>query len=680
MNTAPDTHNPSHHGHSLLEQFRLDQALEAANIGIWEWNLQTGEVRLSYNVEQIIGLKNKFDKQAQNYLTSIVEEDRNTVADTITRAIRNKADFTVEHRVASPDGSVRWIEGNGKVIFDAYGKALSLTGTVKDITERRKKDAELKQRDQLFTSLAQITSELILHTDWEKAIPSILQLLGEMMRVDRVYIFQNDAAVQGEVVTTSQRYEWNSGVTEPQIDNPELQHLNIADMPGRNLLEANKPYYALTNRIDDEALRALLESQHIVSVIIFPIFVKHTFWGFIGFDDCQQTRHWTDLEFSVLQSFASSLSGSIERKQFIEAISESEQRFRTLQEASFGGIGLHDQGIILDCNKGLCDLTGYRYEELIGMNGFNLIVPECRDLVKKYVMEGYDKPYDVEGIRKDGSRYFLEIHGRQIPYRGKMIRVTEFRDITERKLAEEKIREQNIRLTHLAEDLTRKNDQLEEFTQIVSHNLRSPAGNIVSLVSLYEQAKTDDERVEYFNLLKQSGEIILGSLTELNEVLKIKQNHDIESELIRFDTLFNQVKNMLSGKIMELDAVVMADFSGAPEVYFPGIYLESILLNLLSNSLKYNNRKKQLLIRIESITEKDFITLRVSDNGLGINLERYGHQIFKMRKTFHHHPEARGIGLFLVKNQVEAMGGNISVESTEGVGSTFIVKFKRKES
>lgn len=785
-----------------LQQFHLKLALDAANLGIWDWNLITGDVRWSDNVEQIIGLKNKFDGKAQTYLDSIIEEDRVHVASTISNAIKKKIDFSVEHRVLLKGDVIRWIEGNGKVIFDDTGRALSLTGTVRDITDRKKNEEDLKQRDQLFATLAHVTSEFILHANWEDTISSVLQSLGEMMKVDRVYIFQNDLPVDNHTETTSQRYEWSSSNSDPQIDNPELQHLPVAAMPGIELLEKNKPFHSLIKNIQNDSLKELLESQAIISILIFPIFVKKELWGFIGFDDCHNERHWSELEFSVLHSFSSSMAGALERKLSVEALAhseesyrnlfdavgeaiyvhdfngvildvnqrvlelygyskedlvgqtpailmaegmndlealaikfqevikgtpqtfewwgkkktgevflkevhttkgfyfgkaviiatawditerrkfeneirESEQRFRTLQQASFGGIGLHDQGKIIDCNKGLCDITGYSYNELIGSNGFNLIAPEWQETVKQYVLSGYDKPYDVEGVRKDGSRYFLEIQGKEIPYRGKNIRVTEFRDITARKLAEEKIREQNIRLTHLTEDLTKKNDQLEEFTQIVSHNLRSPAGNIVSLLNLFEQAKNNEDRDEYFRLLKQTGDTILGSLNELNEVLKIKQNRDIERQHIDFSDALENVKKMLTGKIMELSAQITTDFESAPTVYFPAIYMESILLNLLSNSLKYNNPSRPLLISLQTEETDHAVILHVADNGLGINLERYGHQIFKMRKTFHYHPEARGIGLFLVKNQVEAMGGSITVVSEEDKGTTFTIHFRK---
>jgi PAS domain S-box-containing protein len=364
-------------------------------------------------------------------------------------------------------------------------------------------------------------------------------------------------------------------------------------------------------------------------------------------------------------------------KNIQQELRESEQRFRILQEASFGGIGLHDRGVVIDCNQGLCDITGYPYEELIGRNGLDLIAPEWQPMVMNNIRSGYEKPYDVEGIRKDGTRYFLEVHAKNIPYHGKTIRVTEFRDITDRKLSEEKIIEQNIKLQAITEDLKRKNEQLEEFTQIVSHNLRSPVGNILTLLSFFEGTEAEDEKAEYLKLLKESGVITLNTLHELNEVLKIKQNKNIEKQQLVFNTVFLHVKAMVSARITETGAEIYADFSAAPMIEYPRIYLESVLLNLLSNALKYIYPGRPPVIYFKTYTESGNTFLQVTDNGLGINLERYGHQIFKLRKTFHRHPESRGIGLFMIKNQIEAMGGDITISSRENEGTTFNINFNK---
>ncbi len=118
---------------------------------------------------------------------------------------------------------------------------------------------------------------------------------------------------------------------------------------------------------------------------------------------------------------------------------ESEQRFKALHNASFGGITIHDGGVILDCNQGLSTITGYSIEELIGMDGLLLIAEEFRDTVRNKIREGNEKSYEVMGVRKNGEKYHLRLEARGIPYKGKPVRSVEFRDITKEKDAERQI-------------------------------------------------------------------------------------------------------------------------------------------------------------------------------------------------------------------------------------------------
>jgi signal transduction histidine kinase len=112
-------------------------------------------------------------------------------------------------------------------------------------------------------------------------------------------------------------------------------------------------------------------------------------------------------------------------------------------------------------------------------------------------------------------------------------------------------------------------------------------------------------------------------------------------------------------------------------ISYPHIYLESIFLNLLSNAIKYSSNDRRPEISFRTFNEGDKVILECSDNGLGIDLNRYHHQIFKMRKTFHANTESRGIGLFLIRNQIEAMGGQITVKSELNQGSTFTIIFNK---
>lgn len=140
-----------------------------------------------------------------------------------------------------------------------------------------------------------------------------------------------------------------------------------------------------------------------------------------------------------------------ERKTGEAALLESEERFKALHNASFGGITIHDQGRIIDCNLGLSEITGYPIDELIGMDGLLLIAEEYRSLVKSRIAEKYEKQYEVEALRKNGERFPVRIEGRTIPYKGKKVRITEFRDITEQKRAEQAVWESQTNFKALFE-------------------------------------------------------------------------------------------------------------------------------------------------------------------------------------------------------------------------------------
>ena len=129
-----------------------------------------------------------------------------------------------------------------------------------------------------------------------------------------------------------------------------------------------------------------------------------------------------------------------ERRQIEFELAESAERFKALHNASFGGIAIHDKGIIIECNQGLSDMTGYFLSELIGMDGLLLIAPEYREMVMNNIVTGYEKPYEANGLRKNGEQFPMRLEARNIPYKGKGVRTVEFRDLTESKQAEEALR------------------------------------------------------------------------------------------------------------------------------------------------------------------------------------------------------------------------------------------------
>ena len=177
-----------------------------------------------------------------------------------------------------------------------------------------------------------------------------------------------------------------------------------------------------------------------------------------------------------------------ERMASEQKLRESEERFRALHNASFGGIGIHEKGFIIECNQGLADMTGYPIDELIGMFGLELIAPAWREHVMEKILSGYEKAYDVEGIHKDGTIYPLEIIGKNIPYHGRSVRVTEFRDITARKQTEDALRDSEERYRRITSAITDYIFRVYVEDGIAVQTVHSPACEAVTGYTLEEFA------------------------------------------------------------------------------------------------------------------------------------------------------------------------------------------------
>jgi signal transduction histidine kinase len=224
-------------------------------------------------------------------------------------------------------------------------------------------------------------------------------------------------------------------------------------------------------------------------------------------------------------------------------------------------------------------------------------------------------------------------------------------------------------------NLTKQNKQLEEFAYVVSHNFRAPVSNLHSLIDIYKE----EEDLETKELLIEKFEITVTNLTttlnDLLSVISVKNDSKKEKQNLLLDTYLLNAIDSLQEDIVKSDAQVTSDFSKAPGLEYSAVYLDSIIQNLLSNALKYSSPLRTAKVHFQSHTRNDKTVLTVCDNGLGIDLKEHGKEIFGFNKVFHKHPNAKGVGLFLTKAQVEGMGGTITVESTVDVGTKFEIIF-----
>jgi len=258
--------------------------------------------------------------------------------------------------------------------------------------------------------------------------------------------------------------------------------------------------------------------------------------------------------------------------------------------------------------------------------------------------------------------------------------ITITKNITEARKNALKLEETIANLNKLSKRLDYKIKTLQDFAYIVSHNLRSPVGNLVSLKGLYDKEADTNMKEFYVEKAFTVADQLSITVKDLSDVVNIGQNTDIAQEWLQFKTVLVTQMNALFAEIESSKAVVSHNFTACEKIQYPKIYLESIFLNLLTNAIKYSSPKRIPQIHFETaVNEEGIITLTCTDNGQGIDMEKHGKKLFSLHKTFHSHPDARGVGLFITKNQVLALGGTISAKSEVDKGTTFIINFNEMQ-
>ncbi|EGV44729.1 PAS domain S-box protein [Bizionia argentinensis JUB59] len=362
----------------------------------------------------------------------------------------------------------------------------------------------------------------------------------------------------------------------------------------------------------------------------------------------------------------------------------AENKFRGLLESAPDAMVIvNEEGKIQLINKQSEKLFGYSAEELF-RKPVEILIPGRFTGNHKVHQGGFFSNPKVRtmgigkelfGINKAGIEIPIQISLSPLQTEEGLLVSAAIRDITVQKKAEKKILEAKASLEILANKLTDQNIQLADFAHITSHNLRAPVSNLNALLDFYKAAESESERIDLFEKFETVINHLTETLNTLIEALKTKNEDSKNIEMLTFSEILNKIKEILSGQILKTDTKIISDFSKNPNIKYNRVYLESIFLNLVSNAIKYKAKNRTPEIFIHSIIENGVPKLKFKDNGLGINLERHGHKIFGLNKVFHRHPDAKGVGLFMTKTQVESMGGKISVESEVNVGSTFSINF-----
>ncbi len=607
----------------------LNLSSKIAQIGYWHWKLDSGEILWSDNLYHLFELE-VGQVITKDFLLSIVHpNDQETLHNALEESLRTKNFKKIRHRRISNNGAIKTLELNGEFIFNDKGEVIEIIGTSQDVTENIKKENELIEKNNALNfaeEIAKIGNWKMITKDqniiWSDYMYQIFEIEKGAKLTPQTFLSKIHPEDLEEVLKTSEQ------------------------------IFKSKTYKKHSFRIikNDGSIRTL----NIIGEVILD-----------NIGDVQEIR-------GTIQDITEQLM--------------FELKFRGLLESAPDAFVIIDENSIIQfINKEAEKIYGYGTHEMVGSDFLTIIPQEFHEqyqiekeyLKKEKQLTKIDFPArESYIINKNGDKIPIQLKASPVETSTGYLIMIAIRNITKEKRNKERILEANKRLEKSTKELTIRNKQLAEFNHITSHNLRSPVSNLNALLGLYKDAANEDKKTELFGKFETVINHLTLTLNSLIESLKINNKLNQVTTELNFLGVYNKTKEILAAEILNTKATIEYDFSTAPTITYNQIYLESIFLNLISNALKYKSPERTPKISLKTKIKNGNVILSIKDNGLGIDLERHGDKLFGLNKVFHRHPEAQGIGLFLTKAQVEAMGGSISVKSKVNVGTTFFVSFK----
>ena len=532
----------------------------------------------------------------------------------------------------------------------------------RDISERKKAEEEVLRREKMLLAISNATNILLIGNDILESISESLDVLGTAVGADRSYLFTNRLDPElGNL--TSQRFEWNSGVAEPQIDNPELQDVPVEVFEDfLPTLEQKMPFVSLIKNLKETSeLRQILESQGILSIVIIPIFKKDFFWGFVGFDACTYERVWTEAEVSILKTYVIAIQNALDREEKTELIKSM---------ALFP---------ILNPNPVV-------RTDLIG----NIILENApAENIREIEWEGktYEKAVFLQKISsnltKENNKLHFEIFQQPASYYSVDCMLLEnnaqvnfyFNNITELKENEKELKEAKFRAE--ASDKAK-----EEFIANMSHEIRTPLHAITGLSKILKKSdlKPDDQKL--VGHIARSGDHLHSLINNILDFTKISAGEfQVNLTTFSFRHLIKQLDSILHNLASEKGLELIFDIS-------PNIYellvgdetsLRQVILNLLSNSLKFTEKGSVTLtaMPVSDSENNQELEIKIIDTGIGMSDEFLGKIFEKFSQedaSLGRKYGGTGLGMAITKKLVQLMGGTIIVSSQKNEGTTFCIR------
>ncbi len=619
-----------------LEIYTKNKVLENALEGIAQLD-ESGEFEdvnaafakiLGYNQDEIVGKK-------WNQFVSQQDFDRVQVGFEQAKIKR----VNIEFRAVKQNGGETFVEQIILAHFDHQGKFCGYSLFVRDISHRKKSEEELTQQKNILQSILNNLGEGVIVADNKAKIisfnPMAEQILGTSLEVN------NDSPF------------WRSGIKTVKPD--KTTPYKPEELPILKAIQGKEV----------KNMEMYIQNSHLPE----GIFINATA---TPLKDNEQMIKGGIVVFSDISK----------RKKAEEALVQSEKRFRGIFESSPIGIavlGMEAQFSFV--NSCLTEMLGYKEETIQEYNLFDIVeehtVASCKESWKELTQDPTNMLQLEIQLKKLDQQYIwgnLRILGINDKNGKFQYAIAMLADITQRKSAEEKLKRTLGELQH-------SNQYLEEFVYVASHDLRAPVVNLSSLVNIYTKNRAEEKKRELiFEKIEQSVHQMDQTLHDLIEVIAYNKHINKKEIVITFSELLEEITFTLEEQIVSSNAKIISDFSDAPAISYIPSHTKSILLNLLTNAIKYRSDDRQLTINIKTKDLGEFVCLSVSDNGTGIDIERHKEKLFGLFKRLNMEVEGRGMGLFITKSLIESMGGKVEVESKLDQGTEFKVYLKKLSS
>jgi PAS domain S-box-containing protein len=643
---------------NALEKYRLDAEQQRANQELYLLFNTIDEVFFSIDIvnSKLIqispGCQKVYGYMPAEFLNNpdlwnlvIHPEDKHIQLHNFEKLNRGET-VVSQYRIIHQNKEIRWLESKIIPSLSSTGLLLRLYGVSRDVTERKQAE-ELIAFNHIQLKEASETQANILD-----ALPPNIALLNETGKIIAVNESWKKLALYNNLGMPNYGVGYRYLTIAKKATGAEYLDLEKIETGINDVMRGDKKEFTM-----EYAAHSLTEKKWF-QLVVAPL-ANNTYNG------------------SVILHI-----DITDRKLAEVSLIQSETNLRSVFENTDLAIVLFDNSLkIVSFNQNAQEfaINNYHRKLKIGNSASKYFPKEKKliiDQINKCAIDQEIVTYETFFDLADGTKEWYDIRWVGVTNKKKEHAgiIMTLENITEKKIAE-------MERDKMTADLTQRNKDLEQFTYIVSHNLRAPVANILGLSDiLLESENVGKEIQDALKALSLSANSLDRVILDLNHILQVSSQVNAKIERVSLSSLLEEISAGISHMIHKDKVDLTYDFSEIDELLILKSYLYSVLQNLVINSIKYQRADAAPRIQISSKLNGDKIIIYVKDNGKGIDLPRYGAQLFGLYKRFDYSVEGKGMGLFMVKMQVESLGGTINVQSSLNTGTEFSLEFPIQDS